>query len=151
MEHDAAIAKCVIRCSGLQLSNEPIFKLQVKARKWLLIIKVSKLIIEVAVLIVDHPDDAVFHPECVSKIDAHFVVMDLDNPVVDVGSVEERCPIPLQCLLLCGARDCTEECNDNQEKEKFFHFSELAIADNAFPHDFASSGQRRLTQCNIAD
>jgi hypothetical protein len=63
-----------------------------KVGKGRLIIKMGKLIIEVAVSIVPHFNHSVFRPEGVAEIFSNLMVMYLDDPIVQVCPVEERDP-----------------------------------------------------------
>lgn len=58
----------------------------------LLVIEVAKLVVEIAILIVAHFDDAILNPESVAKVDAHIVVMNFHNPIVEVFVVKEWRP-----------------------------------------------------------
>lgn len=51
-------------------------------------IKMCKLIVEIAILIVSHLDDAIFHAEGASEIYAYFMVMDFHCPAVQVLAVK---------------------------------------------------------------
>lgn len=54
------------------------------------------LLIKVPVLVIADLDDAILHTESIPIIIAHFMMMDLHEPVIDILAVEQRNP-----LFLC--------------------------------------------------
>lgn len=65
----------------------------------MLVIEMTKLIIKIAVLVVPYFNDAILHPECITEILAHFMVVDLYDPVFDVFSIKELHPFPVIGLM----------------------------------------------------
>jgi len=95
MEHDATVKDGIRWRIFLPFIRKAILQAQVIMGEWLFIIKVAKLVIEGPVLIIAHFDHAVFHPEGIAEVDAGFMMMDFNDPVVDVFSVKERYPFPI--------------------------------------------------------
>ena len=52
----------------------------------------AKLIVEVAILIVPDFNHSIFRAKSVSKINPGFMMMDLDNPIVQIAAIEQRYP-----------------------------------------------------------
>ena len=92
MKHNAAIEDGIGRRVFFPFVGKTILELQVIPRKRLFIIQMAKLVVECAILIIAHPDHIVFNPKRIAEVDARLVVMDLDDPVVYIFTVEERLP-----------------------------------------------------------
>ena len=68
-----------------------------------IVIEMTKLLIEIAVLIITHFDHIVFHTKCVAEVYTNIVVLDLNDPVVHVFAVEEWFPFISLCFIAAAA------------------------------------------------
>ena len=68
-------------------------------RVGLLIVEVPELLIEIIILVVADFQDTVFDPEGVAIVDPDIVVVDLDDPVIEVATVEEGNPFFFTTLV----------------------------------------------------
>src|SRR5690606_18069105 len=92
MKHHATVEERVVGRAGLEGPCKPVLDDQVKPGEGLLIVKVSELVVKVAVLIVPHFDHAIFYTEGVTKVLTGLVMVDFYDPVVYVLPVEEFDP-----------------------------------------------------------
>ena len=65
-----------------------------KIGEGLLIIQMSKLVIEFSILIIPHLNNPIFNAKCIAKVFADIMMMDLDNQVVNIPTIEYCLPIP---------------------------------------------------------
>jgi hypothetical protein len=56
------------------------------------VIKMTKLFVEVAILIVAYFDYPVFHTKRIAKVYTNIVVMNFNGPIIHVFAVEQRNP-----------------------------------------------------------
>lgn len=122
MVHDATVAQCIVGRTALQLTHETVLQLQVIIREGGFIIQVAKLVIEIAILVVVYPDHTILDAKGVPEVDAHFVVLDLYKPIVEVFTVEEGNPFTVSGSS-CFRRSATGERNryNKGDKKEWFH------------------------------
>lgn len=88
MVHHAAIHQGIVGGAPLLFPYKTIIEFQMKVREGNLVEEMSELVIEVAILIISDLHQAVLDAEGISEIVPDIVMIDLDDPVVDVFAVE---------------------------------------------------------------
>ena len=68
----------------------------------LFIIEVGKLVIEISILIVTHLDNAIFHPERVTEIFTCIMMIDLNNPIIDITPIKYSLPSGIMVFMRSG-------------------------------------------------
>ena len=120
MVHDAAIQQRIRWSTILQFTGEPVFEFQMKIGEWFFIIQMSKLVIEFSILVVAHFNDAIFYPKCVAKVFADIMMVDLNNPVINIPTVKNGLPTRtfVDMRARAGTNKIQKYCDRNQGKKR---------------------------------
>ena len=77
----------------------------------------TKLVIEVSVLIIPDFDYAVFNPKGISEVDIKCMMMNFHEPVIDIPAVKQGLPFGLSRNLALGMAAGEADRNKNRDKE----------------------------------
>ena len=93
VKHRAAVAESPIRSSRRLLSYESVFHAQPVMRERLFVEEMPELLVKGAVLVVPYLNHSVVDAERVAEVFADLMMLDLDDPVVEILAIEQREPL----------------------------------------------------------
>src|SRR5690606_19234932 len=88
MQHYPTVTIGITRCIFLEFSSKSILNQQVIVREGAFEIQMCKLVIISTILIIPNLNKTILHPESISKIHSHIMMIDLHDPVADMLAIE---------------------------------------------------------------
>ncbi|MNT57677.1 hypothetical protein D3C72_1950640 [compost metagenome] len=88
MKHQTTVAQSVRGCSFLQIAVKPIFQFDMIMRVGCIVIKMTILLIKVAITIIIDLDDLVFYTKSLGKVFTDLMMMDFYCPVIQIFAIK---------------------------------------------------------------